>query len=217
VTDEARQPELPTARVATRPGASGVAEKRRRIYQRHLLIFLAVNGGIMAADLYTSPGSQWAYYLVVPWFLIFLMHTAGLKSRGYSIGEMLIPPRERPIKEVYTVPLDYELVRARQLRDGVANAAAAVRQKDAKLADRAVAAADQLVVTLEGMVAAARSGKHRSDERAEQLVPEGQAALDALDQLHQGLLRVGVMEESEDAVPTQAVEERAAALRQLAE
>jgi hypothetical protein len=76
VTEENGQTSLPTARVATRPGASGIAEHRRRLYQRHLLIFLAVNGGLLAADWFTSPGLQWGHFLVVPWFLVFLLHTS---------------------------------------------------------------------------------------------------------------------------------------------
>jgi len=211
VTEEARLPELPSARVATRPGAGGVAEQRRRIYQRHLLLFLVVGAALIAADLYTSPQIQWAYFVMVPWGLVFLLHSLGLKSRGYSFAEMLIPPRQRPVKEVYTVPLDYELVRARQLRDGVANAAGAVRHKDAALADKAVAAADGLVAAVEAVVVSLRGEGQAADKQ----VPSAQAAVDALDELHEGLLKVGVLEEPGDVVPIDVVNERAQALGQI--
>ena len=206
VTDEAQKPELPTARVATRPGASGAAAKRRRIYQRHLLLFAAVCAALLAFDNYTSPGIQWAHFLLVPWGLIFLLHTLGLKSRGYSFGEMLIPPRQKPVKEVYTVPLDYELVRARQLRDGLFRAAGALG--DRALADRAIAAAADLVQAVEAMVTSSRAGNPATDSQ----VPEAQAALKTLDDLHVGILRLEVLDDSENALPIEAVEERAKAL-----
>ncbi len=206
VADEARKPELPAARVATRPGTSGVAAARRRIYQRHLLLFAAACAALIALDNYTSPGVQWAHFVLVPWGLIFLLHTFGLKSRGYTFVEMLVPPRAKPVKEVYTVPLDYELVRARQLRDGISNAAGALN--DRTLADRAVAAADDLVQALESMVVSARTDD-RSDDRR---VPDAQGALEALNQLHVGLLRREVLEDSENTPPIAAVEERAQAL-----
>ncbi len=206
---------LPSARVATRPGASGIAEHRRRLYQRHLLVFLAINGGLVALDLYTGPGLQFAHFLAVPWLLVFLLHTVGLKSRGYSFGELLIPPRVRPVQEVYTTPLDYELVRARQLRDGITNAAAAAHAGDAEFAKKAEAAADALVRELEQLVAKARSTKYRSQETAEKLVPEAQSALDALYKLHDALIRVSVLEESPVEAAAGAVEERVETVRKL--
>jgi hypothetical protein len=215
MAEETKTPALPTARVAARPGASGVSEKRRRIYQGHLLLFLVVATGLVALDLYTSPAVQWAHFLIVPWLLVFLLHSAGLKSRGYSVAEMLIPPRRKPVKEVYTTPLDYELIRARQLRDGVANAAAAVRNSKSQLADEAEAAADRLVSTVENVVATARSQKYHRDERAEKMVPETQAALDVLDQLHRGLLKLEVLSEPEEELPLEAVEDQTEALRKL--
>jgi len=212
VTEEARLPDLPSARVATRPGAGGVAEQRRRIYQRHLLLFLVVGAALVAADLYTSPQIQWAYFVMVPWGLVFFLHSFGLKSRGYSIAEMLIPPRQRPVKEVYPVPLDYELVRARQLRDGIANAAGAVRDKDPALADKAVAAADGLVAAVEAVVA---SFREEDQAAAVEPVPSAQAAVDALGELHEGLLKVSVLEEPGDVVPIDIVNERAQELGQI--
>lgn len=210
--EESGAPEIPTARVATRPGASGVSEKRRRIYQSHLLIFLAVNIGLIALDLYTSPGVQWAYFVTVPWFLVFLLHTLGLKSRGYTVGEMLIPPRTRPVSEVYTTPLDYELIRARQLRDGVANAVAAAETAGNQPPDRAMQAADKLVTAIESAVTLARQQRHRQAERSEQLVPAVQAALETLDQLHRGLLKLVIVEAEDEELPVAAVEEQAEAL-----
>lgn len=212
MTEEARLPDLPSARVATRPGAGGVAEQRRRIYQRHLLLFLVVGAALVAADLYTSPQIQWAYFVMVPWGLVFFLHSFGLKSRGYSIAEMLIPPRQRPVKEVYPVPLDYELVRARQLRDGIANAAGAVRDKDPALADKAVAAADGLVAAVEAVVA---SFREEDQAAAVEPVPSAQAAVDALGELHEGLLKVSVLEEPGDVVPIDIVNERAQELGQI--
>jgi hypothetical protein len=217
VTEENGGQELPKARVATRPGASGIAERRRRLYQRHLLLFLAVNVGLVAADLFTSPGLDWAHFLAVPWVLIFLLHTAGLRSRGYSFGELFIPPRDPPVREVYTVTLDYELVRARQLHDGVLTAAAAVRDKDLQLIDSLTDAVDGVLAATESMVAAVRSAKTHKDERAQKAVPEAQAALEELDRLHHELIRAGVTEGSLEGISVDALQERTAALRKLSE
>lgn len=214
LAEENGQTALPTARVATRPGASGIAEHRRRLYQRHLLLFLAVNGGLLAADWLTSPGLQWGHFLAVPWGLIFLLHTTGLKSRGYSFGELLIPPRDPPVREVYTVPLDYELVRARQLRDGVVTAAAALREKNRELSESAVAAADDLLAATEGAVQSVRGARTQQEEEAQKLLPETQAALEVLDTLHQDLVRMEVLEGPQETGSIEAVRERAAALKQ---
>jgi hypothetical protein len=202
--------------VATRPGTSGVSEKRRRIYQGHLLAFLAINAGVLALDLYTSPGVQWGYFLTVPWFLVFLLHSIGLKSRGYSVGEMLIPPRHKPVRDVYTTPLDYELIRARQLRDGIANAAAAARTEGNQLADPALAAADKLVAAIESTVTSTREKKYRQEEQSDKLIPATQAGIEVLDQLHRRLLRVVVLEEQDEELLVQTVEEQAESLAKLA-
>lgn len=213
--EDTRAPAIPAARVATRPGTSGVSEKRRRIFQGHLLAFLAVNIGVIALDIYTSPGIQWGYFLTVPWFLVFLLHTVGLKSRGYSVGEMLIPPRNKPVRDVYTTPLDYELIRARQLRDGIANSVAAAQTAGHDLADRALAAADKLVEAVESIVTSAREQKYRQPEKSEKLVPAAQTAIEALDQLHRRLLRLVVLDEPKDQLPVEAVEEQAETLDKL--
>jgi hypothetical protein len=215
VTEENGGTSLPTARVATRPGASGIAEHRRRLYQRHLLLFLAVNGALLAADWFTSPGLQWGHFLVVPWGLVFLLHTTGLKSRGYSFFELFIPPRNPPVREVYTIPLDYELVRARQLRDGVATAAAALRDKNRELSESAAAAADQLLAATEGAVESVRAAKTRKDEQAQRLLPEAQTALEVLDALHRDLIRMEVMDEPQETDAIEPVQEHAESLRQL--
>ncbi len=214
--EETRAPAIPKARVATRPGTSGVSEKRRRIYQGHLLAFLAINAGVLALDLYTSPGVQWGYFLTVPWFLVFLLHSIGLKSRGYSVGEMLIPPRHKPVRDVYTTPLDYELIRARQLRDGIANAAAAARTEGNQLADPALAAADKLVAAIESTVTSTREKKYRQEEQSDKLIPATQAGIEVLDQLHRRLLRVVVLEEQDEELLVQTVEEQAESLAKLA-
>ncbi len=216
MTEETQQPAVPTARVATRPGSSGVARQRRRIYQRHLLLFIAVCAGLIALDQAASPGIQWAFYPVVPWVLIFTLHTVGLLGRGYSVFELLIPPRHVPVKDVYTVPLDYELVRARQLHDGIGNVAHAVRTRDAQLADDALAAANDLLDAMENLVNRARNEKYRSDEQATKLVPAAQEALGALDGLHQDLLRTQLLDEESSDVSVESVREQASAVRQLA-
>ncbi|MGD2215446.1 MAG: 2TM domain-containing protein [Gemmatimonadales bacterium] len=215
MTDENGEPTLPAARVATRPGASGIAEHRRRLYQRHLALFLAVNLGLLAADLLTSPGLQWGHFLAVPWGLVFLLHTTGLKSRGYSFGELLIPPRDPPVRQVYTVPLDYELVRARQLRDGIVTAAAALRDKNRELSESAVAVADELLAAAEGAVLSVRSTGTHKDEQVRKLLPEAQAALEVLDTLHRDLIRMEVMEDSPETTAIEPLRERAQSLRQL--
>ncbi len=214
MTEETRSVALPSERVATRPGAGGVAEKRRRIYQRHLLLFLAVGAALIGTDLYTSPGLQWAHFPMVPWFLLIALHTIGLKSRGYSLFELFIPPRQPKVREVYTVPLDYELVRARQLRDGVTNSAAAVRDSHPDLAQQAVEAADELAGIMERLVAAVRAGAGSSDERAKELAPAAQAAVEALGSLHRDLVAAEVLEEETGSAAVEAVRERAQALQQ---
>lgn len=191
-----------------------MSEKRRRIYQSHLLIFLAVNTGLIALDVVTSPGVQWGYYITVPWFLVFLLHSLGLKSRGYSIGEMFIPPRNRPVSEVYTTPLDYELIRARQLRDGIANAVAASETAGHPPSERAMAAADKLVAAIESAVTEARQQNYRTADRSEQLVPVAQSALEALDELHRALLKLVVLETEGVDLPVQDVEEQAEVMEQ---
>lgn len=216
MTEETQQPEVPAARVATRPGSSGLAEHRRRIFQRHLLVFLALATGLIAVDQITSPGIQWAHFPVVPLALVLLLHIAGLLSRGYSVFELLIPPRHRPVKDVYTVPLDYELVRARQLHDGVNNVAHAVRARDSNLADQAVAAADELLAALEGLATSERGERYRANGHDDGLAPEVQGAVEALDRLHRGLLKFELLE-GEQEVPTDPVKERAAAVRALAD
>jgi hypothetical protein len=125
---------------------------------------------------------------------------------------MLIPPRTKPVSEVYTTPLDYELIRARQLRDGVANAVAAAETAGTKPPDRAMEAADKLVAVIENAVTLARQQSYRKDERSERLVPAVQAALEALDQLHRGLLKLVVLEAEGEELPVAAVEEQAEAL-----
>ena len=213
--EETQASPLPRARVATRPGASGVAEHRRRLYQRHLLIFLAINIGLIALDLYTGPGVQFAHFRAAPWTLIFLLHTFGLKSRGYSFGELFIPPRVLPVEEVYTTPLDYELVRSRQIRDGIVNAAAAVYDDDPDFAKGAEDAATGLVQAIEGLVGTVRAEKYRREETSEKLVPETQSALEALHQLHDALIRVEVLEESPAAAALAAVEEHTETIRNM--
>jgi hypothetical protein len=204
-------------RVATRPGASGFAEHRRRLYQRHLLVFLIIGGGLFALDDFVlSPGLDWAHFLLFPWLIVFVVHTLALKSRGYSFAELLIPPRQPPVREVYETPLDYELVRSRQLRDGVNGAAAAIRDAHTAVAEGAVAAADELVSAVEEMVASVRSGRYRTDERAEKLVPEARAGLAELDRLHAELIRVEVEGGEPDPGPVEEVRQRAESIRRLA-
>ncbi len=214
MTEETLPSALPSERVATRPGAGGVAEKRRRIYQRHLLLILVIGGALIGADLYTSPGVQWAHFPLVPWFLVFALHTVGLKSRGYSLFELFVPPRQPKVREVYTVPLDYELVRTRQLRDGVATAAAALTGSHPDFARQAVEAADELVQTMEKLVAAIRTTSGSSGKRAEELSPVAQAAVEALDGLHQGIVAVEVLEEEAAGASVETVRERARALQE---
>ncbi len=216
MSEETQQPPVPDARVATRPGASELSEHRRRIYQRHLLLFLALAIGVITVDQITSPGIQWAHFPLVPLFLVLLLHTVGLLSRGYSVAELLIPPRSRPVKAVYTVPLDYELVRARQLHDGVNNVANAVRSQNSELADGAVAAATQLLEALERLADSPRGRRYRIDGDDDGLAPEVQDALDDLDRLHRELLRFELLEGGAD-VSIESVKERAGAVRELAD
>jgi hypothetical protein len=68
---------------------------------------------------------------------------------------------------------------------------------------------------VESLVVTARSQKYHQEERAEKLVPEAQAALEALDQLHRGLLKLEVLSEPDEELPLQAVEDQTEALRKL--
>ena len=215
MSEETQQPALPASRVATRPGASGAPAQRRRLYQRHLLLLLGVGGAMVAFDLYTSPGMQWAHFLIFPWFLVFILHTIGLASRGYTVGELLIPPRAKAVREVYTTALDYELVRSRQLHDGIRNAAAPLREGDSALADEVVAAADELVSTVERMVTAVRANGEMLDGSTSRQLVEAQQALATLDQLHRDLIRTDVLETPRDDLSLETLRERTQALRAL--
>lgn len=207
-------PSLRQDRVAGRPGASGVAERRRRLYQRHLFLFLAVAGGLGALDYFVlAPGLDFVHFLLFPWFLLLLVHTLGLMSRGYSVIELLIPPRRPPVREVYDTPLDYELVRSRQLRDGVVSAAAAIRQLHGEFVDRAITAADELAAAVEQAVADARRADQGTDEPGAELAPRIQEALTDLDRLHSEIIRVEVHGGDPDPAAVEAIEEQTEDIR----
>ena len=208
---------LDTARVVTRTGVSRASAQRRRLFQRHLIAFLAAVLGSLVLDymVVAPPGLQWAWWVITPWTLVFAIHFVGLKGRGYSIGELLTPPRTEVSEEDYPFPLDYEIVRARQLRDGIERAANSVAQSHGKPAARAVDAADALLAKLESVVANARASG--SEERIEQTVPEARAAVEALDELHEALIAVEVLEESVDVLPVEEVEDCEEALEKLQE
>lgn len=216
MTEESQPTVYSKARVATRQGGGGGAsEERRRRFQNHLLLFLVVNSGVAAADYIAvaPPGIQWAQWLVMPWLFIFAIHLLGLKSRGFTWVELIVPPRKRVIKEVYTQPLEYEVVRARQLRDGITGSAASIRDQHPEVADAAVAAANELLDAVEKMVKGTLDDG--SNAEAEKLVPEAQQALEAFDALHEALIRADVQEGPPESIPIDGVKERAAQIRGL--
>lgn len=225
VTENAKTAIGGPPRVATRQGVGGHSEERRRRFQAHLLLFLAVNMGLVGVDhlVLAPPGIQWAQWILIPWLFVFLIHILALKTRGFPWLELIVPPKKAVIKEVYTEPLAYELVRTRQLRDGVAKAAEAVRAANPALADDAISAADELLDAAEKLVdmvqargdaegagAGAGAGADAQD------MTELQAALNELGQLHQGLIGVRVLEEPAEEVAIASVRERAGALRSRA-
>lgn len=213
MTKDSRQNATAQPRVATRRGVGGHAERRRRTFQIHLLAFLAGNLAVAAIDAFViaPPNVQWAQWFITPWAFVFLLHVLGLKSRGFTWGELVIPPKEPEIREIYTAPLEYEVIRARQLRDGVSSAAASVRDSHPELADAALAAADALVEAVEELMAMTSSGGRT--QRATELLPETQAALTALDELHRGLIGIGVLDAPAESVPIEPARERTDALR----
>ena len=215
--EEARKsPAIAGSRVATHQGVGGHAEQRRRTFQKHLLIFLVAGIGIAAIDAFViaPPNVQWAQWFIIPWTFVFSLHVLGLKSRGFSWVELVAPPKDAAIKEVYTAPLQYEVVRARQLRDGLTNAAASIRDSHPELADAASAAADELLAAVEHIYSA--SSGDPAGGSADQLVPDAQAALTALDELHYALLRVGVLDDSPEVTEIDSVKERTESIRGLA-
>lgn len=206
---------LNTTRVVTRTGVSKASAQRRRLFQRHLIAFLSAILGSLVLD-YTvvaPPGLQWAWWVITPWTIVFAIHFVGLKGRGYSIGEMLTPPRTQVSEEDYPVTLDYEIVRARQLRDGIERAANSVAKSHGKAAAQAVDAADALLAKLESVVANARASG--SEEQIQQALPEAQTAIEALDSMHEALIAVEVMEEPIDILPTDEIKTREEALARL--
>ncbi len=76
-----------------------MAQKRRKAFHRHLLLFLGVNLAAGALDVWQSrdEGLQllarldWAYWVLIFWGMLFLSHFYGLRSRGYSLGELFTP------------------------------------------------------------------------------------------------------------------------------
>ncbi len=202
-------------RVVVRQHAAGAGESRRRIFQRHLILYLVVNVGVVFLDhsVIAPFGIQWAQWIAVPWTLLFALHMVGLKSRGYSWGELLTPPRVEPPEEEYTDPLEYEVIRARQLHDGVASAAAAVRSDSADVAEAAVSAADDLLAAVEQRATAIRATG--DGDAVEAAVPDFRAALDTLDALHDSLIAMDVLGEDGEKVPIEAVRERVRRLRKL--
>ena len=207
-------------RVATRQGVGGHSEERRRRFQAHLLLFLAVNMGLVGVDklVLAPPGIQWAQWILIPWLFVFLTHILALKTRGFPWLELIVPPKKAVIKEVYTEPLAYEMVRSRQLRDGVAKAAEAVRAANPALADDAISAADELLDAAEKLVAVVQARSEAEGTGAgagadAQDVTELQAALTELNELHQGLIGVRVLEKPAEEVAIASVRERAGALR----
>ena len=96
-----------------------------------------------------------------------------------------------------------------------ATAAAALRDKNRELSESAIAAADELVAATEGAVQSVRAAKTRKDEQARKLLPEAQAALEALDTLHRDLIEMEVMEDPAESAAIEPVQQRAASLRGL--
>ena len=215
-------PPATDSRVIAHRVVGGASSQRRRTFQKHLLAFLAVSLGAAALDVAVvePQGLQWAWWIVVPWAIVFAIHLLGLKARGYSFFDLLTPPKTEKVGEDYPVPLDHELVRARQLRDGVERSAASVAEANPETARQALAAADSLLGAIERLVASARGseggeggeGDGGSHGRAERLVPELREAVELLGNLHEGLIAQAVLDEPPQELPIAAVEHKSEAL-----
>ncbi len=205
------------SRVVARRGTSSASAERRRLFQRHLLLYLAVTVGISALDVAVvePQGMQWAWWLVVPWTLVFAIHFLGLKARGYSFAELFVPPKTEKAVEDYPAPLDYELVRVRQIRDGIEDAASSVAKLHADAARAALEAVEDLASAMERLVASAHGEKQLGEERALRLVPKAKEAVHVLEDLHEALIGVEVMDEPVEDLPIQEVRERAEKLAEI--
>ncbi len=215
LTEETGVSPVPDSRVVARRVVGGASAQRRRAFQKHVLAFLMVSLGIVALDVAVvkPQGLQWAWWLVVPWSIVFAIHLLGLKARGYSFYELFTPPKTEKAGEDYPVPLDYELVRARQLRDGIESSAASAAKAHPETAEQALAAADSLLAAIERLVASARGeGDSGSHGRAERLVPELREAVELLGDLHEGLIAQDVLDEPPQELPIAAVEQKSEAL-----
>lgn len=206
-------------RVVTRRQAGGAGEGRLRTYQRHLALFVLVNGLGVGADLFTRPGLQFWHWVLAFWGLAFLAHTLGLISRGYTVGDLLTRARPPERIEEDAPPLEYELIKSRQLRDGVTRTAAAVREREPRVVDDAVQAADELQAGVEELVTAARAaGATGDDEGGGRVRSSLETALERLDELHEGLLRASVFEvPAEEALAADPAHRHAESLRELAQ
>jgi hypothetical protein len=203
--------------VVTRRVPVGAGQERRKTFQTHLLIFLGVNVAVLAIDLMTRPGIQFWEWVGFFTGVILIVHAFGLISRGFTVGELLVPPRAvgAGIDEEGP-PLEYELVKSRQLRDGVSRAAASIRERTPQLVDEAVQLADELVDVVEDLVPRARSAGADAG-RLERLTPAVGAAVERLDDLHAGLIRASVLDEPpEEALPVEAARQEVTRLRELA-
>ncbi|MEE8551301.1 MAG: 2TM domain-containing protein [Gemmatimonadota bacterium] len=193
-----------------------MAQKRRKAFHKHLLLFLGANLAAGALDVWQSPRLDWAYWVLIFWGMLFLFHFFGLRSRGYSLGELFTPVKTEAPREEEAAPFDFELIRSRQLRDGIVSAAEAVRKLDGQLANDAVAAADHLLTAVEELLTKTRERADAGTAKTEgRLKPELRAAVDLLDELHAGLIAVDVLEDAADQVPIQQAREQAEALRKL--
>ncbi len=213
---EDRLPQPANPRVVTRRQVGGMAQKRRKAFHKHLLLFLGANLAAGALDVWQSPRLDWAYWVLIFWGMLFLFHFFGLRSRGYSLGELFTPVKTEAPREEEAAPFDFELIRSRQLRDGIVSAAEAVRKLDGQLANDVVAAADHLLTAVEELLTKTREHADVGTAKTEgRLKPELRAAVDLLDELHAGLIAVDVLEDAADQVPIQQAREQAEALRKL--
>lgn len=206
-------------RVVTRRQIGGAGEERRRLYQRHLAAFLVVNLLGVGADVVMSPGIQFWHWVLVFWGVVFLVHTFGLVSRGYTVTDLVTPSRPKKRVEEDAPPLEYELIKSRQLRDGIVRAAAAVREREPAAVDEATDAANAVTAAVERLVDAARAASldQHEDGRSE-IQPQLQTALERLDALHDSLIRMSVFEApAEEVLPSTPAREHADALDRMAE
>lgn len=57
-----------------------------RGFYSHLMVFAAVNAGLLAINLIASPGRLWFYWPLLGWGIWLVLHAVGTYGRGRWLG-----------------------------------------------------------------------------------------------------------------------------------